>query len=144
MIEQDVIAHLKADATLDTLLGATGSDSKIYPDTATQMDQLTPPFIAYSVEPVGSFFEKLIDEDSFVFRVVTTLYDDGRAILDRLKFLLEINDGLRVGVNPPTSISSATFYIYSGIISGGAELYDTDTRRFIRSVYFNFTYKKKA
>lgn len=142
MIEQDVYNHLKADATLDTLLGATGSDSKIYPETAKQLQQSKSPFIVYSVSPLKT--DEVLDGDRIEFKVVDTDINNIKNIEIRLKFLLSIKDDYRVGVNPPTEITSASFYIYDVVISTGTQFPDPDTKRFIRVVIYNFLFKQKA
>lgn len=143
MIEQDIINHLKNDATLDILLGSTAADSKIYPIRATEQQQKNAPFILYSVSPVAVMFSDLLDRDSIELQVIDTDYSHGGQILARLKILLEINDELRKGV-VPTSIASASFFIYSGIRSGGSEFQDPDTLSFVRVVIYEFACKKKV
>lgn len=142
MIEQDIINHLKNDATLDILLLATATDNKMYPIRATQEQQENPPFIIYSVSPVGVIFSDLLDRDSIEFQIVDDSYSHAGQILDRLKALLEINDELRKGT-VPTSIASSSFFIYSGIRSGGSEFQDPDTLNWVRIVIYEFAYKKK-
>jgi len=144
MIESDVIKHLKNDATLDALLGATASNSKIYPEIGTKIQQKTVPFIVYSVSELGRGWIDLVDADQIQFKVIHTNYTIAGNIRARLKFLLEIQDELRVGVNPPTSIASDKFYIYDGIQSGGPEFKDTPVKRFIRIRIFDFLYRRKA
>lgn len=142
MIEQDVIDHLKGDATLDTLLLATASDDKMYPIRATQKQQANIPFIVYSVSPVMTMFSDLLDRDSIEIQVIDDSFSHAGQILDRIKTLLEINDELRIG-SVPTAISSTTFYIYSGKRSGGSEFQDPDTLQWVRIVIYEFAYKKK-
>lgn len=144
MIENDVVAHLNGDTTLDTLLSVTASDTKIYPEVATQLQQKTRPFIVYGVEPIGKDFSDIIDEVRIEFKVIHDNYFAASTILERLKFLLSIKDEIRVGLSPPTSIPSSDYFIYSGIVSGGTEFQEPDTRRFVRVLWVNFTYKKKA
>lgn len=142
MIEQDIISHLKNDATLDTLLLVTATYEKLYPIRATQKQQEYAPYIVYSVSPVSVMFSDLLDRDNIEFQIVDDSYSHAGQILDRLKTLLEINDELRKGV-VPTSIASTSFYIYSGIRAGGSEFQDPDTLKWVRIVIFEFAYKKK-
>lgn len=142
MIEQDIINHLKNDATLDTLLLATAADSKIYPNRATQEQQKNAPFMVYSVSPVMTMFSDLLDRDSIELQVIDDSYSHAGQVLDRIKTLLEINDELRKG-SVPTSITSSSFFIYSGKRSGGSEFQDPDTLRWVRIVIYEFAYKKK-
>ena len=52
MIEQDIITFLKADATLDTLLSSSGSNSKIYPNSVPI--NMTQPYIIYTTVREGT------------------------------------------------------------------------------------------
>lgn len=142
MIEQDIINHLKGDATLDTLLLATISDDKMYPIRATQKQQENIPFLVYSVSPVMTMFSDLLDRDSIEIQVVDDSFSHAGQILDRLKTLLEINDELRKG-SVPISITSTSFFIYSGRRAGGSEFQDPDTLKWVRIVIYEFAYKKK-
>ncbi len=142
MIEQDVYNHLKADATLDGLLSSSGSDSKIYPETAKQLQQAKTPFITYSVAPLK--VDSILDGERIELKIIDTDVSNIKDIELRLKFLLEINDTYRVGLNPPTEISSAVFNIYDGVLSSGTQFPDPDTSRFIRVAIYNFLFKKKA
>jgi len=142
MIEQDIINHLKNDATLDALLSVTTTYEKFYPNRATQKQQEKPPFIVYSVSPVMTMFSDLLDRDSIERQVINDSYSHAGQILDRLKTLLEVNDELRRG-SVPTSIASTSFYIYSGKRSGGSEFQDPDTLKWVRIVIYEFAYKKK-
>jgi len=143
MIEQDIINHLKNDAILDTLLLVTATYEKLYPIRATQKQQENPPYIIYSVSPVAVMFSDLLDRDSIELQVVDDSYSHAGQILDRLKTLLEINDELRKGT-VPTSIASTSFFVYSGIRSGGSEFQDPDTLKWVRVVMYEFAYKKKV
>lgn len=143
MIEQDIISHLKNDAALDGLLGSSAADSKIYPIRATEQQQRTAPFILYSASPIAVMFSDLLDRDSIEFQIVDSNYSHAGQILARLKVLLEINDELRKGT-VPTSIASASFFIYSGIRAGGSEFQDPDTFRYVRIAIYEFAYKKKV
>lgn len=142
MIEQDVYTHLKGDATLDTLLSASGSDSKIYPETAKIRQQASTPFIVYSTVPLDP--DEILDGERIEFSIIDTDINNVKDIELRVKFLLEIKDDYRVGVSPPTEIPSSIFYIYDVNLSGGTQFPDPDTKRFIRVVIYNFLFKKKA
>lgn len=156
MIEQDVINHLKADwgilpggvISLGQLLegSAAAPSERIYPIRATQEQQKDAPYIVYSVSPVMTMFSDLLDRDSIEIQVIDDSYSHAGQILDRIKTLLEINDELRIGgvSTAPIAISSSTFYIYSGIRSGGSEFQDPDTLRWTRIVIYEFAYKKKV
>jgi len=153
MIEQDIINHLKADwgilpggiTSLGSLLESSVAipSEKFYPIRATQEQQKNVPFILYSVSPVMTMFSDLLDRDSIEIQVIDDSYSHAGQILDRLKTLLEINDELRKGT-VPTAISSASFFIYSGIRSGGSEFQDPDTLNWVRIVIYEFAYKKKV
>lgn len=140
MIELDVIAHLKASADLDTLLGSSATNSKIFPIQAPQGTAI--PFVVYEVSTAPYVADIALDEDTIQFNIFDDDYLDCRLIAEQIKKLLGISDSLRVGVS--TSISSATYYIYNGIDAGSSEFKDTDTDLFVRVISFSFKYKRKV
>ncbi len=140
MIEQDVIDHLKADTTLDGLLSSSASDSKIYPVRASQQQQENVPCIVYSVTGIDT--DEIIDEDIIDFKIIDDDYAHAKQIQDRLLWLLNISDDLRIGA-VSTSISSSTYYIYYGKRTGGAEFQDPDTLRYVKVETYNFKFKRK-
>ena len=138
MIELDVVAHLKADATLDALLNSSATDSKIYPIQAGQNTNI--PFIVYEVSSRATGFE-IIEEDTIQFNVFSDNYITCGNIIDQLKKLLYISDELRVGGSQ--SIASDIYYIYSGVVNGSSEFRDPDTNFFCKIISFSFQYKRK-
>ncbi len=140
MIEQDVINHLKNDTILDGLLSSSATDSKIYPIRADKMQQKNTPFIIYSVSSSG--MDEILDEDSIEFKIVNDDYSHSGQIVNRLKILLEINNELRIG-SVPISISSNTYYIYSGERTSGVEYQEPDLERYVKVEIYKFRYIKK-
>ena len=104
MIELDVIAYLKNDDTLDTLLSSSGSDSKIYP---VQIPQgATEPYIIYTTPAIGSLEENL-KEISMSFNCTSQSYSTAKTIRDRVDFLLDQQDRIQKLI---TSISYFIFW----------------------------------
>ncbi len=140
MIELDIVSHLKDSAALDTLLGSSAANSKIFPIQAPQGTVV--PFVVYEVSTDAYTYDVAIDEDTIQFNIFDDDYVDCRLIAEQLKKLLGISDSLRVGVS--TSISSTTYYIYNGIDAGGSNFKDPDTDLFVRVISFSFKYKRKS
>ncbi len=120
MIEFDIVAFLKTDTVLDGLLGASGSDSKIYPEQAQKnvsIDSL--PYILYNIPSDGGFRENL-REISMVFRIVAETYLEARAIRNRVTDLLDQEDRIR------NFVTSSSYYIYYSKHVGGTNFKDPD------------------
>jgi len=131
-IEWDVLAKLKADSTLDTLLGVTGANPKIYPQHAPQ--GAATPYILYRIEDIGDLDETL-DDVRVEFRAVSESYKTAGDIKDRLITLLDKEDAV--------DVSSANYYIYAGKLTGEDDLWIPETKIHERLIYFNFKYLKK-
>ena len=138
MIELDIIAHLKADPTLDGLLVSSGTDSKIYPIQASA--DVVIPFMVYEVSSPATGFN-IIEEDTIQFNIFSDVYKTCGDIADQLKKLLCISDEFRTMGS--TSIASATYYIYSGVANGSSEFKDPDTNFYCKVISFSFKYKRK-
>jgi len=133
MIETDVIAYLKSDATLDTLLGATGADSKIMPD---QMKHgATEPFILFTTNAIGGVEENLL-EVSMSFNCIDTSYNTAKSIRDRLQYLLDQQNAIQ------NVITSTEYYIYWSKMVGGTIFKDSDLDLFHCVAIFDFKYRK--
>ena len=135
MIELDVISYLNNDSTLDTLLGTSGTDTKIYP---VQMPQGTAePFIIYTTNAVGSL-EENISELSMSFNCIDSSYNTAKLIRDRLSFLLDRHDLIQ------NLITSTEYYIYWCKKVGGSTFKDSDLDYFNFAVIFDFKYAEMA
>ena len=133
MIETDVIAYLKSDATLDALLGATGADSKIMPD---QMKHgATEPFILFTTNAIGGLEENLL-EVSMSFNCIDTSYNTAKSIRDRLQYLLDQQNAIQ------NVITSTEYYIYWSKMVGGTIFKDPDLDYFHCVAIFDFKYRK--
>ena len=132
MIEHLIIDVLEADATLDTLLGSSSSDTKIYPDAAPQDTAL--PYIVYSVG-LG-ILDETLDEDKIDFDI----YSDSRitvaSIRDRIKALLDLQDGIQ------DSITDTVYKVYYSKLTGGNSVIDTENNYYMMQMSFNIKYKK--
>jgi len=132
MIDLDVIAYLKADSDLDTLLGSTASNAKMYPNYVPENETL--PYIAYYTNSV-SFQGIVVNECSMTFDCMASTYKSAGIIADRLIVLLSKQDQIE--------ISSDTFRIFFCGSSGGADDYQDELGVYSRSVNFNFKYRRK-
>ncbi len=132
MIELDVISYLATDATLDTLLGATGSDSKIYPLQAPH--KVTGNYIVYLVPSDGTFEENL-EEKTISFNCTGETYLAAIQIRDRVKTLLDKQDKIR------NLISSTDYYFYwCKMVPGGITFKDPDVDLHHAVGIFQFKY----
>lgn len=132
MVEFDIYAYLIADATLDTLLSVTATDTKIYPLKSFQ--GATGPYITYS-NAVGGIDETL-DIDRIELHIVSDNKATVNSIRDRIKTLLDLNDMI--------NISSDTYWIYYSKLVAGDSLIDEVTDDFIEIMIFEIEYKKKT
>lgn len=132
----DIYAYLKADTTLKALLGATSSDSKIYPQEARQGAKA--PFIVYNLAGEGTP-EEILEEFSVMTKIVTegnTSYFDTQSIEGALDDLLNLQDGLK---NKITSIN----YIFRWAKKAtGADEVDPVTGQYYRIIVYDFKVHK--
>ena len=135
MIELDVISYLNNDSTLYALLGATGTDSKIYP---VQMPHgATEPFIIFTTNSIGSL-EENISELSMSFNCIDSSYNTAKGIRDRISFLLDRQDAIQ------NLITSTEYYIYWCKKVGGSVFKDPDLDIFHHATIFDFKYAEMA
>ena len=135
MIELDVIAYLKADATLDGLLGSSAVDSKIYPIQVPQGTAL--PYIVYNTPNDGSIVEN-IEELSMSFDCISNNYIEAKNIKDRLVTLLDRENAIR------DLISSLSYWIYWCKKVGGASFKEPNLNYFHRVATFDFLWNELA
>ena len=133
MIEIDVINYLASDSTLDNLLGATGSDSKIYPLQAPH--KVTGNYIVYSLPSTGTT-EENIEEEIISFNCTADTYLVAKNIRDRVKFLLDRESAIR------NSITSIIYYIYWCKMTGGTSFKDPDVDLHHIVGVFSFKYNQ--
>ena len=131
MFEADLINYLEADGTLDTLLGSSGTDSKIYP--IQKPHTVTHPCILLSVSNSGSREENL-REISFTFDSVATTYLEAKNISDKIVALLDLQDAIN-GTNTTTN-----FIIYWAKHTAGNTFVDSDESLFHNVVTIEFKY----
>lgn len=135
MIQLDLIAYLKSDATLDGLLGSSSSDSKIYPDQVAEGKSAAPPYIIYAVAS-DLRRNEVLKEVTINFNCVAESHLAARALRNRLLQLLDHDDRV--------SISSSTYYIYSCRLSGGTSFVDTEVGYFHNVASFTIIYEQKV
>jgi len=131
MFDQDLLTYLKADGTLDTLLTATASDSKIYP--IQKPHNVTHPCIVYTVSSSGSVEENL-REISFTFDCISTTYLQAKNISDRLVALLDLQDAIN------GTITTVNYIIYWAKHISGNTYIDGDENLFHNLITINFKY----
>jgi hypothetical protein len=130
----DVLTYLKADTALDALLGASGSNSKIYPNQAPQQTAL--PYITYDIDGDGTFEENL-SEVTVSFDCVSDEYLVVRALRDRLVTLLDKQDKIR------DFVTSTGYYFYWCKNRNGEDLKEPKQDYFHKQLVFDFKYAKK-
>jgi len=135
MIELDVIAYLKADATLNTLLGSTATDSKIYPLQCPQRTSV--PYIVYNTPSDGGLME-YINELSMSFDCISDDYTEAKDIKDRIMTLLDREDSIR------DLISSADYWFYWCKKTGGTSFKEPELNYFHRVAIFDFLWAEMA
>jgi PKD repeat protein len=132
-IEFDIYKYLKADTTLDTLLGSTATQEKIFPIRSNQ--GITNPCIVYTFDGEGGV-DEILDSGTLTLRIITNQNDYKKAcqIRDRLGILLDKQDSI--------SITSSDFYIYWCKKNGGSEYDDPDTKELIKVVNYDLKFQK--
>lgn len=133
MIELDVINYLAGDTSLDNLLGATVSDSKIYPLQAPH--KVIDPYIVYSLPSSGTFEENL-EEETITFNCTADTYLAAKNIRDKVKDLLDQQDQIK------NLIASTDYYIYWCKMTGGTTFKDPDVDMHHAVGIFVFKYNK--
>ncbi len=135
MIESVIINYLTSDATLDALLGASGSNPKIYPN---QMPHGTiEPFIIYKVSGEGTR-EENSKEITMSFNCKDSDYNTAGTVRDRVSDMLDRQDEIQ-GL-----ISDATYKIFWSKKIGGSDSKDSDLDLFEKEVIINFKYMPKV
>ncbi len=132
MIELDVIAYLNSDATLDSLLSATGADPKIYPNQRRQGS--SQPYIVYTTTQDGTLDENL-KEMTMEFDCIDESYNTAKSIRDRVSALLDLQDAL------PDSMTSASYYLYWAKKIGGNTFKDPALNFFHHVLTVAFKYQ---
>lgn len=135
MIELDVIAYLNDDASLTTLLGASGSDSKIYP--IQKPINYTVPYIVYTISDEGTLDENLLYM-TIEFDCAHSTYDSLLDISDRIYELLDVQDTIQ------SLMSSTDYFIYWSKIISGADSKDTDTDYYHKKLNVQIKYNRKV
>lgn len=140
MIEQDILTILKADSTLDTLLGSSANDSKIYPLTMVQAGESdtkgrTVPYVVYA-NSIGSP-DEIIDEDAMEFTIVDDSMLVVQNIRNRMKTLLDKQDGIQ-------PVVSSDYWIYYSKLVNGSDGYNLELKYYYTTMVFAIKYKKKS
>lgn len=134
MIEYDFITYLESDAILQTYLGSSANDRRMYPLLGNP--EISAPYIIFSTA-VGTLDENL-DEDRLEIKINAGLSKALQAnIRDRIKKLLDKQDEIQ-GI-----VTSLTYWIYYCKLTASMEYIDKDTNEYIEILYFNIKYRAK-
>lgn len=130
----DIIAYLKSDATLSSLLESTGSNSKIYPVQVPHQGNI--PYIRYSISNDGTYEENLV-ELAITFDCISGSYLQVLNIKNRLVELLDRQDKIR------NAISSSDYYMYWCKNVDGSDEKEPQQNYFHKAIIFQIKYAKK-
>jgi len=131
MIEIDVVNYLKNDSDLYVSLGASGSNSKIYPVQAPF--GATIPYIVYNMTGDGSL-EEHYKEITLSFDCIDDDFYTAKSLRDRLIFLLDRQDQIQ------HLITSLSYWFYWCKLTGGTSFVEPDNEYFHRVAIFDFKY----
>jgi len=130
----DLLAYLRADATLLALLNGDVNNTNIY--DVTPLHTETSPYLLVSISSGGTAAE-VLDERLIAIRIVAETEEiaAARTISDRLDALLDLQDDL--------NMSSDNYYVYYGKKVGESDLVEQgrDQVQFLR--LFLFKYRAK-
>lgn len=124
----DIYGYLAADATLKTLLGATSTDSRIYPDDAPENKRA--PYIVYHVSRDGEA-DEMMKKASLRILIFSSTALLARNLGDRIIDMLDVQDDIQ-GMVP----SSTWRYLYSKHTDGNSA-YNSDTELYAKELVFN-------
>jgi len=133
MILADIFAYLKADSGLASLLGASDSNPKIYPNISKLGEE--PPFVVYRALNAGGAAGDILREEEVQLLVFAPDFASLSAISGRLIALLDQRD--------QTELTSSSFFIYSSKYVSGTDLWD-DAGCHGRSMVFLLKFRSKA
>ena len=136
MIDKDLYDFLKADATLISLLGITGSDPKIYPFEAPQ--ETAKPYILYEYYTPGGV-DEWKTETTFNIKIVGDSLSDIEPISNRFFELFDHYNDIQSAWRP------TDYMIYTTKINGGGDIHDEGNvglKEVIRVMLLEVTYKK--
>ena len=131
MIEQDVINYLENDSILYGLLGASGTNNKMYPVQIPHDSE--DPYILYNLISDGSIEENFL-ESSISFNCISSDYIIAGNIRDRITKLLDRQDGIKKLID-----SNDYKYAWSKKV-GGSEFNDVELKIFNKVMIFDFKY----
>ena len=132
MILQDIYDHLQSDSGLATLLGATGSDSKIYPQIAKETADA--PFIVYRSANPGGTKDEVLSEELITLVITANDFEKIVSITQAITDLLDLKE--------TAEISSTLYEIYYSKKIGGSDFSD-ELHNFNRSLTFLVKFKKQ-
>jgi len=138
MIEFDLINYLKADSTLDSLLGSSSSNSKITP--ATPRLEPTAPYVTY-LWGVGDQTDEHLDEDRIQLNVISDNMEEAKNIRNRIKVLLDKLDSIQ---ETTFNTSSSDYCIYYCRFDGGFALFDEDRQNHQLTMFYIVKYSRKT
>jgi hypothetical protein len=137
MIEANVYRYLIADSTLYTLLGASGSDSKIYLEVP--LKEPTAPYILYSSE-WGTLDSEVLSEDRVHLSVASDDPAEAKNIRARLLTLLDKQDLIQ---DTTLFTGSTDYWIYWSKLTGYDSHFLPERQFYLEELYFSIRYQLK-
>ena len=130
---EDLVAYLKADATLTGLIGS-GDNCRLYPDVATK--DPTAPFVVYRIQSdQGRTKSNVVQERMYGFSVFAETLLAAETIGRRLEVLLDKDESI--------DITSDNYFIKSSWLVSGSSMYEQETAVYHRAVLFTVLFLKK-
>lgn len=130
---EDLIAYLKADATLTGLIGA-GTACRLRPDFGTK-DPTVPYVVARVQSDPGRTKGNNVWERLYGFSVFAATALAAETIVRRLDVLLDKDAAI--------AITSTGYYIKSSWRSGGNSMYEQDTKLYHRAALYTLLFVEK-
>ena len=137
-IEDVFFKYLSADTVLSGLLGASGSDPKIYPIIA--QEGASAPHIVYIRMGEGSL-DEILDNLRIAIKITVGSYgfDTASSIRDRVKALLDLQSNTM-----PIQAFSTDYYIDWCKQNGGMDEVDNETKEVIKILNFDVIFRKNS
>lgn len=130
MIEEAVIAYLKADATIQSNLGS-GTACRLYPDAAPK--DPTAPYAVWRVQSdPGRTKGNVANELLLGFSIFATTKLAAETIKRRLDVLLDKDTSI--------AVASGSIKVHSCWLYGGSSIYEKDTQLYHRVALYALLY----
>lgn len=137
MIAETVVTFLATDNTLRTLLGATDTNNKYYPEIPQK--QPTLPYVTFTWT-AGAMVDEHVDEDRIQFIIHGSTAKNAMQIANRIKVLLDKKDGIQDNLHD----SDSNYYIAYCKHSGADALYEPIRHEYQIILFFEVGYHSKT